>query len=155
VIRVVESDIGHGDWDPQMGATASRADILGSARRALRQAGVVPDSGTLHVAAHSTDWYLTLDRRIAGYPVANAPMAWWLDGDKAYLTMRADGTLRELNPIRPAHRRVPKILDRATLNRRLAKVAKLSRPTLATCAPGFLWVRALTPRLAARTRSSA
>lgn len=145
-IRVVESGIGHGDWEPQVGATASRAEVFRAARRALRDIGVDPASGTLRLAAHSTDWYLTFDRTIAGYPVANAPMAWWLDGDKAYLTMRADGSLRELYAIRPAHRRVPgTILDRATLDRRLAKFAKVSAATLATYDRGFLWVRTFDP----------
>ncbi len=100
------------------------------------------------MAAHTprSSWYLTFDRSIAGYPVANKPMAWGLDGDKAYLELRADGTLRELYAIRLDHRRVPTILDRTTLDRRLAKVAKVSRATLATYEPGLLWVRAYDPQ---------
>lgn len=141
-VRVVE-----GGWDSQSGPAVSRAEVFRAARRALRQVGVDPGSGTLHVAAHipRSSWYLTFDRTIAGYPVANWPMAWGLDGDKAYLELRADGTLRELYAIRLDHRRVPTILDRATLDRRLAKVAKVSRATLVTYEPGLLWVRAYDP----------
>jgi hypothetical protein len=142
-IRVVE-----GGSDSRSGSTVSRAEVFRAARRALRQVGVDPGSGALHVAAHSpsSSWYLTFDRTIAGYPVANNPMAWGLDGDKAYLELWADGTLSELYAIRPDHRRVPTILDRATLDRRLAKVAKVSRATLATYEPGLLWVRAYDPQ---------
>lgn len=117
-------------------------------RRALRRAGVDLGTGTLHLALHIPrgDWYLTFDRTIAGYAVANAPAGWWLDGDKAYLNLRADGTLVSLYAIQPDHRRVPTILDRTTLDRRLAKVAKVSRATLATYEPGLLWVRAYDPQ---------
>ncbi len=146
-IRVVEGTIGHGDWEPSVGAAASRAEVFRAARRALRDIGVDPGGGTLHLAAHSTDWYLTFDRRIAGYPVANAPMAWWLDGDKAYLTLRADAALEALYLIRPAHRRVPgTILSRSTLDARLAKFARVSRATLATYDPRLLWIRAFDPQ---------
>jgi hypothetical protein len=144
-VRAVE---GSWDWDPLASATVSRAEAFRVARRALRRAGLDPGTGTLHLALHIPrgDWYLTFDRTIAGYPVANAPMGWWLDGDKAYLNLRADGTLLSLYAIRPDHRRVPTILDRSTLDRRLAKVAKVSRATLATYELGLLWVQGYDPQ---------
>ncbi len=139
-IKVVEDGL----YDRPTGATASRTEVLRAARRDLRQIGVDPASGTLHVALHGAGhWYLTFDRELAGYPVANAPMAWWITGDKAYLELRSDASLVNLYAIRPRHLPVPAILDQDTLTSRLAKVAKVSRATLATYEPVLLW--ALVP----------
>jgi len=136
-IKVVEDGL----YNRPTGAPASRTAVLRAARRYLRQIGVDPASGTLHVAQHGAGhWYLTFDREIAGYPVANAPMAWWITGDKAYLELGPDASLVEIYAIRPGHLPVPTILARDTLDRRLAKVAKVTRTTLATYDPALLWV---------------
>ncbi len=138
-IRVVDAS----SAERPIGPTASRAEVLRAAARYLRQIGVDPKSGTLHVAAGSVGehWYLTFDRRISGYRVANAPMWWWLAGDKAYLELGPDSSIVQLYAIRPTHSPLPQMLGRRTLNDRLAKVARLSLGKLAKLDPAFLWVR--------------
>ena len=104
--------------------TLDQTEIFEAAERHLLQVGIDPTTGTLHVAAHGAGyWYLSFDREIAGYRVANAPMGWWLDGDKAYLELRADGSLANLYAIRPEHQPVPLIMDTETLAAQLATVA--------------------------------
>lgn len=142
-IRVVED----GYYDRPTGGAASRTEVLRAAERYLGQIGIDPTSGTLHVALGKVGdhWYLTFDRAIAGYPVANAPMWWWITGDKAYLELRADASLIYLYAIRPDHLPVPTILDSAVLDARLANVVKVSPVQLATRELALLWVRARDP----------
>ena len=137
-IRVVSD----GHYTRPAATTLDEDAILEAANDHLRQIGTDPTSGTLHVANHLTShWYLTFDREIAGYRVANAPMGWWLDGDKAYLELRADGSLANLYAVRPDARPVPSILDLGSLQTRLATAAYATRAELDTYAPEFLWVR--------------
>lgn len=128
-------------------ATASRREVLRAAGRYLHQVGVDSASGTLNVALGQVGehWYLTFDRTIEGYPVANAPAAWWLVGDKAFLALRPDASLLDLYVIRPEHLPVPKILDRSELDARLAEVAKVTPAKLRSFDRAILWVRAGDP----------
>lgn len=138
-IRVVADGIYLRSTETMLG----RAEIMRAGERHLRQVGVDTTTGTLHVAAHAAShWYLTFDREIDGYRVANAPMVWWLDGDKAYLELRADGSLANLYAIRPEPQAVPVIMDTETLAARLAAVADVSLAALDTYQVEFLWVRA-------------
>lgn len=124
------------------GSTLDQAAIFDVANAYLLQVGIDPTTGTLHVAAHGLGyWYLTFDREIEGYRVANAPMAWWLHGDKAYLELREDGSLQTLYAIRPDAEALPAILDIGTLNARLEAVARRSPVELSTYDLEFLWVR--------------
>jgi hypothetical protein len=137
-IRVVED----GNYLRPSGAALTEAGIFEAADRHLRQVGIDPSTGTLHVAAHGVGyWYLTFDRAIEGHRVANAPMAWWLFGDKAYLELRADGSLANLYAIRPDAQAAPAILNMDTLNARLGEVAHRSPAELATYDLELLWVR--------------
>ena len=139
-VRVVEA----GDDDRPDGPTASAADAVRAANRYLGQVGVDLAEGTIHVAAGEPGrhWYLTLDRQVAGYRVVNAPMGWWLTGDKAYVELRPDGSLARLYAIQPEHEPVPGLLDTAILDERLAKVAQVSGSKLTTFEREFLFVRA-------------
>ncbi len=141
-IRVVED----GDaYNRPTGGAASRTEVLRAVRRYLEQIGVDPTSGTLHIAFGDVGgpWYVTFDRAIAGYPVANAPMWWWMSGDKAYLELRADASLVNLYAIRPEHLPVPIILDRNVLDVRLSKVAESPSEQVTTFERALLWIRAV------------
>ena len=126
------------------GAEASRDEILRAAHRAVRQAGADPAAGEFHVALHypGSDWYLTFDREIGGHRVANAPMGWWLTGDKATVQLAPDGSLVSLYLVRPDHRPIPERLDPDTLRARLARAAEVSQATLASFELELLWVLA-------------
>jgi hypothetical protein len=102
-IRVVES------YSPYVEGFISEADAIAEAAERIRLAGHDPSDGTIEVAlgAPDAEWYVTFSRVIEGYPVANYPMAWGPDGDKAYVNLRATGELNELyyfrlGPLRPA-----------------------------------------------------
>jgi len=129
------------------GRALSKSDVLDKAAGWLHSFGVDPETGTLHVASGSVggQWDLTLDRMIDGYPVGNAPMAWWLTGDKAYVELRADGSLATLYALRPDHLPTPTVLDQATLNTQLAAVSGLSKQKLATLDPELVWLRGPDP----------
>jgi hypothetical protein len=68
-------------------------------------------------------------------------MHWWLEGDKSYLELRADGSLAYLYAIRPDHQPVTRIGEVRLLAPRLATAADVSPDVLATFDTGFLWVR--------------
>jgi hypothetical protein len=140
-IRVVEDGL----YLRPIGAAVSRSEAVKAAEGHLRAAGVDPADGTIHVAMGEPGqhWYLTLDREIDGYRVANAPMGWWLSGDKAYLELRPDGSLANLYVIRPGAEAAPQILDRVVLDAGLAETARNAFADLAAYDRELLWVRAM------------
>lgn len=142
-IRVVTD----GFYNRPPGDTATKADVLTASRRYLDLAGIDVSAGELRVAAGPAAgrWYLTFDRTIDGYAVANAPMFWWLEGDKAYLELRSDASLALLYAIQPKSRPASAILSRAVLDGRLASAAHLSEAELRKLSPDFLWIRAQDP----------
>lgn len=139
-IRVVSD----GFYNRPMGPAASRSEILDAARRDFDLVGLDLASGEVRVAAGPVAgrWYLTFDRQIAGYDVANAPMSWWLAGDKAYLELRTDASLVNLYAIQPENRPIPDVLATAVLEQRLATAAGISASELPTLERGPLWIRA-------------
>ena len=122
----------------------SRAAALDAAARAFRDAGVDPSSGTLHVAQHiaGSGWYITLDRRAGGHPIANHPMWWGIAGDHAYVELAEDGRLVQLYAIRPERHAVPAdSLGPDALDGHLARIAERSRASIAALHPDLLWIR--------------
>jgi hypothetical protein len=121
--------------------SAARAERL--ARRYLADAGVDPESGTLRVVSDPPgEWFVTLDRTLDGYPVANMPMSWWLSGDKVYVGMRPDGRLTQLYAVPvEQHRPLPDPLDKRALQEHLAAFADRPRRDLRGLDAGFFWVQ--------------
>jgi hypothetical protein len=129
------------------GAAVDRDGALEAAARHFRTAGVDPSAGMLTVVKGEPGlfWYITLDRAIDGYPVANTPAMWRLSGDKAYVSLRGDGTLVDLYAIRPPSGPVPQVLATEVLDERLATVSGLAASELADLDPILTWVRARDP----------
>lgn len=140
VIRVVSDSRA---WTLTGATKVTKAQALAAAAEAFLQAGIDTAGSKLHVAGSKKGefWYITLDRSVGGYPVANHPMEWGLRGDKAYVALRGDGTLVELYAIRPATAAARVALPAATLDTKLAKVAGISKKRLVDLAPALTWVR--------------
>jgi hypothetical protein len=127
-----------------MGERVSKERALRLARRYLSKVGIDPEGGTLRVVESRPEvgWYITLERELDGYPVANLPMAWWIDGDKVYVSMRPDGKLTGLYAVPVEERRpLPTLLDQPTLERRLANFADRTPSDIRDLDPGFYWVQ--------------
>jgi hypothetical protein len=145
-IRVVED--GTFDVYREQGEALSTKSIVRKAQDYLRLAGVDLADGTLNIASSlpGREWVLTFDRQLLGYPVANPPMAWWVDGDRAFLVLRGDGALRTLYFVRPDHQPAPETpFDRDMLIARLANVAGVTRRAIRELDPEFVWVRGRDP----------
>ncbi|MFN8632017.1 MAG: hypothetical protein U0838_17370, partial [Chloroflexota bacterium] len=129
-----------------IGQPIARSAVVKAAKRQLELAGISLKAATPRIQAISganwTEWFVIYERSIGGYPVANWPMEWGLNGDKAYVDLRPDGTLAALYAIQPDAGKIPSILPTATLNKRLAKAANVSPSKLATYGPTLQWVRA-------------
>jgi hypothetical protein len=139
-ILVVED---HSPTARSSGSDASRAQALVAAAAHFRLAGINPSGGVLNVAdgAVGKYWYITLDRKINGYAVANRPMWWGIIGDHAYVSMRGDTTLVDLYAIRPPSVDAANPQSASALAPQLAAVAGLSMKKLAALHPLFTWVR--------------
>jgi hypothetical protein len=140
-IRVVSDGLA---FSRATGSAVSRAEALVAAAAQFRLVGIESTSGALAVAKGEPGqtWYITLNRAIAGYPVANHPLVWGIAGDKAWATLRADGTLVYLYAIRPTSAPPAGIQPSGTLSARLASIAGLSESTLSALEPQLTWVRA-------------
>ena len=136
--------VGEVVYTQPLGERVSERRALRLAARYLSEVGVDVESGRLRVVKRHADvgWYITLQREIEGYPVANMPMAWWIDGDKVYAAIRPDGRLSALYAV-PVEARtpVPPLLDEATLIKRLAAFAERPRREIRDLADGFYWVQ--------------
>lgn len=127
------------------GTDIDAASAIEAAAAQLRLAGIDPSEGSLTIAkgVPGSEWYLTLSRSIDGYPVANTVMAWGISGDRAYVALRRDGTLRELSAIRPSHAPAPQVLATETLDAGLLPLSELTADELAGLHPALTWVRAM------------
>ena len=131
----------------------SRDEAIALASEQLRLAGHDPADGTMAVASGQPgqEWYITFSRVIDGYPVANYPMAWGPDGDKAYLSLRATGELEELYYVRPATVPPGALPPTADLDAALSAAMQASGQGPQTPAPGLtverriMWIRPNLP----------
>jgi hypothetical protein len=139
-VRALEEAI----YTAPMGERVSEARALRLAGRYLSDVGIDVDERMLRVVSSHPEgaWYITLDREIDGYPVANLPMSWWIDGEKIYVAMRSDGLLTDLYAVPVEERRpLPQLLDQATLEKRLATFAELTRRQIRRLDVGYYWVQ--------------
>jgi hypothetical protein len=140
MVRALEDVI----YTAPAGEPVSEPRALRLARRYLSDVGVDVEAGKLHVASSHPEagWYITLDRELEGYPVANLPMAWWVEGDKVDVAMRPDGLLTDLYAVPVEERQpLPQVLDEPTLEKRLTTFADLTRREIRKLDVGFYWVQ--------------
>jgi len=131
-----------------IGTDVSATAAVAAAAQQFLLTGINPADGTLNVAMGQLgrEWYITLDREIDGYPVANRPMWWGIVGDHAWVTLRRDGTLVELYAIRPDRAPTLPVKPAGVLADRLAAVAERTTTQLAELDPRFTWARATDPQ---------
>ena len=147
VIRVVEA----GSAFVSGSISRDRAIVLAGGQ--LRLAGHDPTDGTIDVAGGQPgqEWNLTISRSIDGYPVANFPAAWGPDGDKAYVTLRANGDLEELYYLRPSIVPPGALPPTAELDATLSAAMQAGGQGPQTPAPGLtverqiIWIRPNSP----------
>ena len=131
------------------GQPIGKANVLKAAQAQLDLAGVAiaaakPVIQSVTNGGATIEWGVTYQRTVHGYPVANWPQGWGLNGDKAYVLLDPDGSLHELYAIQHEAGTVPTLLGTAKLNAALAKAAGVSTAKLATYNPRFEWVRVVT-----------
>ncbi len=127
----------------------SRDEAVAQAGEQLRLAGYDPADGTIVVAAGQPgqEWYITFSRVIDGHPVANYPMGWGPDGDKAYVNLRATGELEELYYVRPETVPPDALPPTAELDAALSAAMQASGQGPQTPGPGLtverriMWIR--------------
>lgn len=142
-VRVVDSDLG---FPEPSGNGVSHAKALELATAALALVGLDADPDHLQIGPSipGRQWNILLNRTVASYPVANHWASTGIAGDRAWVTLRGDGSLVELYAIQPATQPVPtQILARAELDEHLASAAGLSVKALRALDPQLTWIRAL------------